>query len=275
MADARAWHWRIRHTIRAMLITLPSTRLNVEQTGSGPALVLLHGFSDYGKNWLPLVPDLAKTHTVIMPDARGHGLSDRLATGFTLDDLAGDVIYLLDAMGIQQAALLGHSMGAGTAAHVAALHPERVARIVLEDPPWRAEHPQSAYQPDGWEAAVRAFQALSPDAQLAQARAQNPLWKDEEIPLWAESKAQFDMACFQAPLKVSWPDWRDDARAIRCPATLIIGDVSLGAIVSAGIAAEAERLCPTLRAVHIEGAGHCIRRERGEAFRSAVLRALN
>ena len=101
---------------RRMFLDFSDTRVHVEQSGRGEALLLLHGFTDSGCNWLPLVAVLEETHLVIRPDARGHGLSARLDRDFTLDDLAADVIGVLDGLGIAKAALLGHSMGASTAA---------------------------------------------------------------------------------------------------------------------------------------------------------------
>jgi N-formylmaleamate deformylase len=249
-----------------MFLDLSDTRVHVEQTGDGPALVLLHGFTDAGCNWLPLIPHLSTTHTVITPDARGHGLSARLREDFTLDDLAADVVGVLDGLGIAEAALLGHSMGASTAARVAALHPDRITRVVLEDPPWRAAYPESDGTPNAFETFVRDFQVASSDEQLSLARSSNPDWDQEEIPLWAQSKAQFDLAGFGSHQNIPGPNWRNDVRGLRCPATLITGDTNLGAIVAPNIATEAEMLCPTLKLVHIPGAGHNIRRDQGSAY---------
>jgi N-formylmaleamate deformylase len=258
-----------------MFIDLADTRIHVEQAGSGPALVLLHGFTDAGYNWLPLVPLLSTTYSVLMPDARGHGLSARLSKDFTLHDLANDVVGMLDHLGIAEATLVGHSMGASTAARVAALQPQRVTRVVLEDPPWRSEEPPTTYTPNPFESFVRDFQEKSPSEQLELARASNPDWAHEELPIWAQSKAHVDLTSFASQHNIPGPNWRNDARGMRCPATLIIGDVERGAIVSKQIATEAETLCPTLRTVHIANAGHNIRREQGDRYRDAVLAALN
>ncbi len=237
--------------------------------------MLLHGFTDSGCNWLPLVAVLEETHLVIRPDAHGHGLSARLDRDFTLDDLAADVIGVLDGLGIAKAALLGHSMGARTAARVAALHPERITRVMLEDPAWRRSKPATVYTPNPFESMIRDFQNASLDEQLSFARASNPDWGQEEIPLWAQSKVQVDLACFRSQHNIPGPNWRDDARGLRCPATLITGDPERGAIVTPTIAQEAEALCQTIATVFIAGAGHNIRREKGIAYLDAVRSGLN
>jgi N-formylmaleamate deformylase len=253
-----------------MFFDLSDTRVHLEQSGSGEELVLLHGFTDSGCNWLPLVPALEATHTVIRPDARGHGLSARLEHDFTLDDLVADVIGVLDGLGIATAALLGHSMGASTAARVASLYPERITRVVLEDPAWRRSKPATVYTPNLFESLIRDFQNASPQEQLSLARASNPDWGQEEIPLWTQSKVQVDLACFRSQHNIPGPNWRDDVRGLSCPATLITGNPERGAIVTAEIAQEAETLCPTLTTINIAGAGHNIRREQGNAYLEAV-----
>jgi N-formylmaleamate deformylase len=257
-----------------MFIDLADTRVYVEQSGKGEALVLLHGFTDSGRNWLPIVPALDSSYLVTRPDARGHGLSARLEHEFTLDDLVTDVIGVLDGLGIAKAALLGHSMGASTAARVASLHPDRITRLVLEDPAWRRSKPATGYTPNPFESFIRDFPNASPDEQFSLARASNPDWGLKEIPFWIESKVQLDLACFRSQHNIPGPNWRDDVRGIRCSATLIVGDHERGAIVSAEIAEEAESLCPTLFTVHIPGAGHNIRREQGAAYLAAVRSAL-
>jgi N-formylmaleamate deformylase len=258
-----------------MFFDLSDTRIHVEQTGDGPALILLHGFTDAGCNWLPLIPHLSGGYTVIMPDARGHGLSARLKEDFTLNDLAADVVGVLDGLGVAQAVLLGHSMGASTAARVAALHPDRVSRVVLEDPPWRSTKPETVYTPNPFETFVRDFQNATAEEQLSLALSSNPDWNHEEIPLWAKSKAQVDLASFRSQHNIPGPNWRDDVSGLRCPSTLITGEATLGAIVTPDIAKEAEKLCSTLRTVYIAGAGHNIRREQGDTYLGAVLSGLN
>src|SRR5262249_2367804 len=74
------------------------TTLHVRIGGSGPAVVLLHGFGNTGDMWAPLAADLVRDHTVIVPDLRGFGLSARPADGYDKMTEAADVVGVLDAL---------------------------------------------------------------------------------------------------------------------------------------------------------------------------------
>ena len=109
--------------------------IHVRAGGSGPAVVLLHGYGETGDMWIPLARELARDHTVIVPDLRGLGLSSRPAGGFDKKTQAGDVAGLMDALGVQRADVVAHDIGNMVAFQFAAQHPERVARLVLIDAP--------------------------------------------------------------------------------------------------------------------------------------------
>ena len=98
---------------------------------TGPALVMLHGFTDSWFSFSRVLPLLPADLRVIAPDLRGHGDSDRPDAGYRLSDLAGDVIQLMDALQVPKAVLVGHSMGSFVARKVNELAPERVSRLVL------------------------------------------------------------------------------------------------------------------------------------------------
>jgi len=101
--------------------------------GEGPAVVLLHGTSANHAVWEPIADRLASSATVIALDQRGHGRSDKPATGYTGPDFAGDVVTVLDALGIERAVVGGHSLGGRNAWLAGALHPERVAGVLSVD----------------------------------------------------------------------------------------------------------------------------------------------
>src|SRR5262249_59356988 len=103
--------------------------------GEKPALVLLHGFMESGLCWLRSARALEEEYTVIMPDARGHGRSEGIASGLSMELLVGDVAALTRGLGLERPSLLGFSMGGGTAARVAAAYPELVDAVLLEDAP--------------------------------------------------------------------------------------------------------------------------------------------
>ena len=100
------------------------------RTGSGSPLVLIHGVGMNATIWQPQIAALAARFDVIAMDMPGHGGSLLPPAGATLDDYSDAVIGLLDGLGILQAALVGHSMGALVATHTALCHPSRVLRLV-------------------------------------------------------------------------------------------------------------------------------------------------
>jgi pimeloyl-ACP methyl ester carboxylesterase len=111
------------------------TTIHVRHGGSGPAVVLLHGYGETGDMWVAMAADLARNHTVIVPDLRGLGLSAKPAGGFDKKTQAGDVTGVLDALRIQRVDVVAHDIGNMVAWQFAAQHPDRRRRIVLIDAP--------------------------------------------------------------------------------------------------------------------------------------------
>jgi pimeloyl-ACP methyl ester carboxylesterase len=107
--------------------------IEYEVTGEGRPVVLLHGFPDSGRVWREQVPALAEAgFRVIVPDERGYGRSDHPSTvdAYAIPFLAGDVIAILDDLGIERAHLVGHDWGAAVAWATASLVPDRVDHLV-------------------------------------------------------------------------------------------------------------------------------------------------
>lgn len=116
-------------------LAVNGTTIHIRVGGKGPAVVLLHGYGETGDMWLPMAADLARDHTVIVPDLRGLGLSAKPASGFDKKTQAGDVAGVLDALGIRRVALVTHDIGNMVGFAFAALHREQVTRFVLIDAP--------------------------------------------------------------------------------------------------------------------------------------------
>jgi pimeloyl-ACP methyl ester carboxylesterase len=108
-------------------------RLHYAEQGDGPAepIILLHGLSDSWFSFSGVLPLLSVQRRVYALDLRGHGDSDRPATGYHPRDLAADVVAFLDAKGIDRATILGHSMGSFVAQQVAAIAQNRISRLIL------------------------------------------------------------------------------------------------------------------------------------------------
>lgn len=124
----------------AQTLTVGSIKLHVEDEGSGPAVLLLHGFPDSSRGWRHQIPALvAAGYRPIAPDLRGFGKSDKPdgIEAYALPQFCQDVIGVLCALGIERAHVVGHDWGAGLGWVLAGLFPQRVSRFV----PMATGHP--------------------------------------------------------------------------------------------------------------------------------------
>lgn len=122
-------------SFRNQEIATNGTTLHVRVGGSGPAVVLLHGYGDTGDMWAPLAAGLAQHHTVIVPDLRGMGLSARAEAGFEKLNQAEDITGVMDALHAERADVVAHDIGNMVAFALASRHGDRVTRLVLMDAP--------------------------------------------------------------------------------------------------------------------------------------------
>lgn len=134
-ASAAGQGFTFPSSFRTQEISTNGVTIHVRVGGAGPAVALLHGYGETGDMWAPLAVDLARDHTVVVPDLRGLGLSSKPAGGFDKKNQAGDVAGVLDALRIEQIDLVTHDIGNMVGFAFAAQHPERVKRFVLIDAP--------------------------------------------------------------------------------------------------------------------------------------------
>ena len=146
---------------RAQQIATNGTSIHVRSGGAGPAVLLLHGYGETGDMWVELAAELARDHTVVVPDLRGIGLSSRPATSYEKKTQAGDVAGVLDVLKIGKADLVTHDIGNMVGYAFAAQHPERVTKFILMDAPLPGLRP--------WDQIVRSplwhFSFGGPDAE--------------------------------------------------------------------------------------------------------------
>jgi pimeloyl-ACP methyl ester carboxylesterase len=110
--------------------------IHVRVGGKGPAVVLLHGYGETGDMWEPMAVDLARDHTVVVPDLRGLGLSSKpVSGGYDKKTQGQDVAGVLDALKIAKADLVTHDIGNMVGYAFAAEYRDRVNRFVLIDAP--------------------------------------------------------------------------------------------------------------------------------------------
>ena len=141
-------------------VTVHGKRRAFVRTGSGPALLLLHGLACDRTTWDRVVPLLAKKYTVIAPDLLGHGLSDKPRADYTLGGYANGMRDLLTVLGIDKVTVVGHSFGGGVAMQFAYQFPERTQRVMLVSSGGLGPEVTpliKLVQAPGWEAAMRVL----------------------------------------------------------------------------------------------------------------------
>jgi len=124
--------WRHRH------VAANGARFHVAESGSGPLVLLLHGFPEFWWAWSDQLPALADAgYRAVAMDLRGYGSSDKTPRGYDPVTLARDVVGVIRSLGASRAVLVGQGWGGYVGWAVAALHPDRVAGLV----PVAAAHP--------------------------------------------------------------------------------------------------------------------------------------
>ncbi|MEV0456544.1 alpha/beta fold hydrolase [Catellatospora methionotrophica] len=198
-----------------------------------PPVVLLHGIGGGGPgDWDTVARRLADRWRVYAVDQRGHGLSDR-TSGYAIDVLVADVAALLDALKLERAAVIGHSLGGVVAYLFAARFPERVAALVVEDA--GLMYPRTPVPP------------RRPEGEL-------PFDWDAVLAL----RSQIDEPD---------PRWRDEARGITVPTLLISGGPA--SYVRQETIAELAQAMPD-GALTVIDAGHMVHQDRPDEFTAAV-----
>lgn len=228
--------------------------------GARPPLVLLHGLSGSGACWTPVARVLERDFDVIMPDARGHGGSSAPRHGYRYDDLANDVVGLIDALELSRPVLVGHSMGGMTAALVAS----RAARVILVDPTFLSPERQREVHASDVADQHRRVLGLSRSELVAEIRARHPHRSPELVELLADARLHTSIDAFDV-LAPPNPDYRDVVKAIDVPALLVLGDTN--PVVTLEMAAELR-----LRVEQIRGAGHGLPYDQPERLGEVVLR---
>lgn len=243
-----------------------------------PPVVFLHGLSDNGLCWSRLAVYLEPWYDVIMVDARGHGFSDATPAGYSLEDRAADVAGLLAALHLDKPPVVGHSMGAETAAKLAAAYPKLVGSLILEDPPFWAEHRREtaekrAQRREAFGKQIQEWRNLPLDEIVQAGKRQSPTWSDADLFQWAKSKQQVNMLLFDH-IDIDPVAWRQYAHLIKCPVLLIGGNPRLGGVITAEVVEELKKVWKKPEILQMENAGHSVRREQFEPYLDAVKKFL-
>jgi pimeloyl-ACP methyl ester carboxylesterase len=185
-------------------------QLYYETHGSGRPLVLLHGgLMTIDLSFGPLLKPLAAGRQVIGVELQGHGHTADTDRPMTIEALAGDVVALLDHLGIAEADLFGFSLGGLVAYAVALSAPARVGKLIVAS--------ADAHRPPGRESAALGEDRLPTPADFQ-------AWRDAYDAV-APDPAHFDEFAARVSAMVhEFPAWTDELRSLRAPTLLVFGD---------------------------------------------------
>lgn len=268
---------------RARFVTVAGRRLHVLDWGAaaapdGPVVTILHGFTGHARQADLVAPALVPAHRVLALDQRGHGDSDP-ADVYGAKPMVDDLVAVLDALGVERAALVGHSLGGIVATATAALHPGRVTALVVGDigpevaPEGIARIQRSVAERDVFVSVDDAFEQqarLNPTADPAalRHRVEHNL---RELPdgtlTWKYDRALRDGRARHdhfAPDE-QWALWS----AITVPVLVLRGECS--DVLSEEIAGRMLAANPYARLVTIPGAGHSIATDAPQAVAAALV----
>jgi len=207
-------------------IAVNQLHIHYEESGSGAAVLLLHGLGSCGQDWMLQTPVLQKTFRVLAPDLRGHGQTDKPQGRVRVEHLASDVLGLLDALNVECAHVVGLSLGGCVALVLALDAPQRVRSLALVNtfahlepgPPSHALMLVSRL-------ALLGARGLPAQADYVAARMFPKLEQAMLRKLAAERIASNDMATYRRlMLAVGAFDVRNRLSQITCPTLVIAGD---------------------------------------------------
>ncbi|MEO7908205.1 MAG: 2-succinyl-6-hydroxy-2,4-cyclohexadiene-1-carboxylate synthase [Roseiflexaceae bacterium] len=266
-----------------MLLRINDITFNVEQSGAGRPLLLLHGFTGSAATWTPLITTLSPHFRTLAPDLIGHGRSDSPpdAGRYRMERCVGDLLALLDTLEIARPDVLGYSMGGRVAMQLAAAAPERIGALVLESSsPGIADVAERQTRivadealadqivRDGLEAFVERWEHLplfaSQAALPAETRARLHAQRLRNDPLGLANSLRGMGTGQQESL------W-DRLAGLDVRTLLIAGQLDAKYRVLAG---EMRALLPNAHAVIVPGAGHAVHLEQPRVFLDNVLEFL-
>ncbi|HEY3218014.1 MAG TPA: alpha/beta hydrolase [Candidatus Limnocylindria bacterium] len=238
--------------------------------------LLLHGIGNYGRYWDFFADAVAGRLRLVAPDARGHGESGRPADGYAPHDFVADAIAILDALAIDRAVVVGHSMGGTHAIRLAAPYPDRVTRLVIVDagPEPMVEGATRARRlsldrPERFASADEALAYLhrtSPGySDEVYANRMRWLFREDDGGLtWRSSRESLGAIMSGAHRDELW----DALRVIRCPTLVVRGTRSN--VLSAEIANRMVDALADGRLVELD-AGHNVALDRPKELAEAVV----
>lgn len=270
-------------------------RLHYVEAGSGPLVVLLHGFPEFWYSWRYQIPALAAAgYRVVAPDMRGYNTSEKPAgvRAYAIESLTDDVAALIDHLQEQRAVVVGHDWGGGVAWSVPMRHPAIVDKLIVLNAPHPAAFLREVRTPAqlarSWymvffqlpwlpEAVMRAGGYAILERTLRTDPVRRNAFSDEDIRRYKAAARR--PGALTAGINYYRAAFRRDPReslreppAITCPTLLIWGeqDRYLGIRLTEGL----ERWVPGIQVERIREASHWVQIDAPERVNAAVLRFL-
>jgi len=255
--------------------------------GEKPALLLLHGFNEYGLTWLRVAKALERDYDIIMVDARGHGRSDGIASGFSNTLLVEDAAGVIRALKLDHPRIIGLSQGGSTVLRLAASYPELVYSFIFEG--WGEASPSADFANsegyrawfNSWLTWLEQLRTMSHQERMVAALPQllpttgGSIWPEDEYVPMVEAYTLFDLDLARESIKL-WTSMDKDSptellKRVTCPALIM---KHAWAFPTAGgtqpVVREVPSEQPNIRMVYFEHTGHLIRRLAFEQYMNLV-----
>ncbi len=259
--------------------------------GEKPPLLLLHGFNEYGLTWLRVARELERDYDIIMLDARGHGHSEGITSGFSTPLLVEDVAAAIHALKLDRPHIIGLSQGGTTVLHLAATNPHLVRSFIFEG--WGDEkQPASFTNSEGylawyntWLAWLEQLRALNHQERMLSALPQllptmaGSLWPEIEYVPMVEAYALFDLDLARSGMQL-WANKANDdpdelLQRVASPALIMKHAWSFPSPGSQPTVREIPSKQPNIKIVYFDNIGHLIRRKAFEQYMALVREFLN
>ena len=264
-------------------------RLFYRRAGEGPPVVLLHGFPETCHAWRKVMPLLAERHTVIAPDLRGCGASDRPATGHDKRTVASDIRALADQLGLGPVNLVAHDVGMMVGYAYACAWPDQVRRLVLMEAALpglgleamydAARHPRMWHlplfeAPNGLaETLIAGRERVFVEHFMRQQAYNQDGLEPEALDEYARCLAQPGaLSGGIGYFRAHWTDAEHNRENARTKLTMPVMTMGGTASFGAGLKAEVEPLVEHLRHVMIDECGHYLAEEQPGRVADALLR---
>jgi pimeloyl-ACP methyl ester carboxylesterase len=259
-----------------------------------PVVVLSHGMGDNGLSWWYLLGEQTHDFELISIEARGHGLSDPPTEATPPDAQAEDIAAVIEALGLVKPIVMGHSMGSASTMWFAARYPDVPLAVVLEDPQLRfadtppPSGPSTEARASGFTAAEIFRKNNMSFSELLENSRENiaASWGSEQPPVaemvarWAQRGHQMVAKQQHHPYAATWsqnsrarggrPAAADLFESIAAP-TLILKQDDQGETRATNVAVAARLKHASSAIVHVQGAGHNVRRDQKERTLAALL----